>query len=667
MGYMRRGAYCDFIIAARREKMKKRIFCLALFVFLSASFAASLRLNPGDSQVKAQQKATQEQQELMAQKPSVMSVNPQKIQLALGGETVIVEVKGTNLTMIDSVQLTRGGLEVPGIKEVLDRSQLPTMLKITLKAGPQAQLANDYRLTLFGAGKNKILEVPGNLVAIDTVPLPDRPLLKESAKAAKTTEGAKAIDQQKEILPKPIMIAKPSLVSASSQKAVLARGGEAVVIEAKGANLTSVNSVQVTRAGNPVPGIEASIDKSVGPAGLKITLKASSQAQVAGDYVLTLYDDSKNKILDVPTTVLAIEVKPGGGGAITTPKAPSPGTPQQTAKATTGQEKPMPILKQQPGIETGKRTTKVEAYLKSVETAQSLEEVRAGFAKAGLSQSEAEGLKREIEASPALKQKLEGLVRQDQTKVQAKVTQFKREASAKVEALKTQYATSQQVKIRTAEGLLSKMRPGACPPSDKLIIEKISGEPIEPGVVFAVSGKGFGSDRGSLDLMFGGHTYPAFIMEWTECYVHARLSDEITAVRPSKDAMLVLKKPDGKEIRQPTSFQPLLEYASIIDEEGITYDSELVPGLLLGGAAVDLGESKDWTKNNFQLINDWVVKDRVLQVSSHRGHAEITSASALDTPNGSARTDVHAGREAYGYARWTLSTCVVGPKGLPYR
>lgn len=266
-----------------------------------------------------------------------------------------------------------------------------------------------------------------------------------------------------------------------------------------------------------------------------------------------------------------------------------------------------------------------------------------------------------------LKQKLDSLVKQEETKVQARVAQFQREALAKVETMISQYAASQQVRVRTAEGLLPKVIPGSCPPSDNLVIEKISGASIEPGVVFALSGKGFGSEPGSLDLMFGGHVYPAFIMEWTECYVHARLSDEITGVRPSKDAMLVLKKPDGKEIHQPTSFQPLLEFASLFDKEGIGHFEELGVGILLGAGPVDLGESKDWTKNDFQLINDWVVKDRVLQTSSDRGHAEIGYASALDVPNGTARTDVHAGRKAYGYVSWTLSTCLVGPKGLPYK
>jgi hypothetical protein len=399
-----------------------------------------------------------------------------------------------------------------------------------------------------------------------------------------------------------------------------------------------------------VPGIEAAIDKSVGPAGLKITLRASPQAQSAGDYVLTLYDANKNKILDVPTTVLAIEVQAGGGAAMITPKAPTPGTPQQAAKTTPGQEKPMPVLKQAPGIETGKRTPKVETFLKSIETAQSLEEVRTGFDKVGLSQSEADGLKREIEVSPVLKQKLEGLAKQDEPKAQAKLAQFKREASTKVEALKAQYSTSQQAKMKKAEGALPRVLPGSCPPSEYLIIDRILGAPIEPGVVFAVEGKGFGAERGSIDLMVGGHTYPAFISEWTACYVHARLSDEISGLRASNEAMLVVNRADGKVLRLPTSFIPLMETMDIYDH-----------------GEVGLGGSEDWKLNDFNLKNDWFVIDRAFHAWAPHGHAEITYASDLNVPNGSARTNIHGGCLFIGEARWSLHTIVRGPKGLPYR
>jgi hypothetical protein len=293
--------------------MKKQIMLLDLSVSLLFLLAAPLMLYSEDSQVKAQQKVPEDKQEHKIQKPVVISVNPQKIALARSGDTIVVEIRGTNLTMIDSVQVTRAGLEAVGIEEVLDRSQLPTLLKITLKATPQAQLANDYQLTIFDAGKKKILEVPGNLVAIDTVPLPDRGLTPPTpATPGDIVQTAKKPEAQEVVQPKPIMVAKPNLLSVSSQKAVLARGGEAVVVEVKGTNLAAVSSVQVTRAGNPVPGIEASIDQSQGPTGLKISLKASSQAQVAGNYVLTFYDANKNKILDVPATILAIEVKPGG-------------------------------------------------------------------------------------------------------------------------------------------------------------------------------------------------------------------------------------------------------------------------------------------------------------------------------------------------------------------
>jgi hypothetical protein len=257
-------------------------------------------LNSGDFSAQAQQKVLQQKRVLPALKTRVTSVTPQKAVLTRGGDAVVVEAKGTNLTAIGSVQVTRAGSEAQGIEETLDRSQLPTALKVSLKASAQAPIANDYRLSVFDAGNKKLLDVPTTVLAIEVVAPTTKPLAMTTSR-----KPQQRVTQQRD----QVAASRFDVASISPQKAVLIQGGDPVAVEAKGAKLDMVASARVTRAGTPVPEIEASIDPSRLPTSLKVNLKASSQAQVGKDYQLTVFDTNRRKILDVPSSALAIEVK----------------------------------------------------------------------------------------------------------------------------------------------------------------------------------------------------------------------------------------------------------------------------------------------------------------------------------------------------------------------
>jgi hypothetical protein len=284
--------------------MKKRIFT-TFFTLLLVSFAASLMVHSADIPAQPQQRVLQQRKALMVIKPTVTSVTPQKAILPQGGDPVVVEAKGANLNIINSAKAMRAGSAVAGIEVILDKSQLPTALKLSLKASGTTPIATDYQLAVFDAGNNKLLDVPPTVLAIEVIaPIQKSVVAQKTTTAIKTTQSVQRQTQTKQMT----STAKPGVASVTPQKAVLTQGGDAVTIEAKGTYLTAVGSVKVTQSGAEAQGIEEALDKSRLPTSLKVSLTASSQAPVAKNYQLSVYDASSKKIMDIPTTVLAIEV-----------------------------------------------------------------------------------------------------------------------------------------------------------------------------------------------------------------------------------------------------------------------------------------------------------------------------------------------------------------------
>ena len=301
-------------------------------------------------------------------------------------------------------------------------------------------------------------------------------------------------------------------------------------------------------------------------------------------------------------------------------------------------------------------SAKVQNFLKVIHAATSLAELRTAFDKAKFTQNEIDQLKKAILSSPTLMQKIEQLNNQARALMKSKMDQFKQQALANLDAIKSKYTLIRQQKdtsVRAASQEAAKAPP--CQ-SDTPIIIFIQGAPIEPGVSFLLGGKGFGPSPGSIDLMFGGFTYRAIVDGWGECYAVARLTPEISGVRPSNYATLVLRTAGGKETNKITSFQPILEFNDLYNVGSLSWVSG----------------SNDWILNDFQLKNDWFVSSRDFKYWLDGGdaHTEITYASDLTVPNGSAKTGVHAGCNFFGSdgcVTWFLDTCICGPKGLSYK
>ncbi len=298
-------------------------------------------------------------------------------------------------------------------------------------------------------------------------------------------------------------------------------------------------------------------------------------------------------------------------------------------------------------------SSKAQDFLAVIQAATSLPEVKAAFDSANLTRSEIGQVNKTVLSSPALKQKMDLLYSQASALRNPEREQVSKLASANLETMKAKLVGARQTKEAAALSeieLLKKQTDGACG-SDSPIIEKISIAPIEPGLLFAVSGKGFGKSGGSIDLLIPGFIYQANIVEWNECWVEARLPPEISGVNASYSAKLILKTAGGKEISTVTSFQPLFDCVLIFDS------GEVNPWV---------GTSY-WVLNHFLLTNNAFVSERTFESWADSGHAEITYASDLNVPNSSAVTYVHGGCTFFGRADWNLFTSICRPKGLPYR
>ncbi len=324
-------------------------------------------------------------------------------------------------------------------------------------------------------------------------------------------------------------------------------------------------------------------------------------------------------------------------------------------------------------------TTKVQNFLKVIQAAKTLVEVGTAFNKAKFSQSEIDQLKKAITYSPTLTQKIKQLYNQEFALMKPRMDQNKQAALANLNTLKSRYTILQQQKEAAAQAALQQAAntTNPCESDTPMIISNTV--PIEPGVLFQVLGKGFGKTPGTILLSLGANTYYANIEAWDECYVGARLMSEISGVRATNEATLVLRT-GGRETSKRTSFQPTLECIYVYNwgSNGVgDIVREYYPQLQADKEAVslkpiilpDLGGSADWSVNDFQLRNDWFVISRYFRTPfiGADAHAEITYPSALNSPNDIARTDVHAGWGVFSQVLWELFEYFAGPKGLAYK
>jgi hypothetical protein len=299
--------------------------------------------------------------------------------------------------------------------------------------------------------------------------------------------------------------------------------------------------------------------------------------------------------------------------------------------------------------------SKVDAFLKILQNATTLEAVQNAFDGAGFSQAELDQLKTRTEGSAPLKQKLERLQNDARAAMRVQANQLKQQSASRTAALSTQLNQRRiadfKKRIVAIKAIDTKsLDPAVRCRADAPSITSVS--PVTPAVEFAVEGMGFGEYPGTVEITTGGKVFSAHVTGWNSCTIYAELGDDVSGVRANPQASVSITTTAGKITRGLTSFTPTLE------------TSEQTNGDITCGHFY-FGNHENWTFWDYGLKNDWYVVGTSLEHKQY-GHAEITSAPATNVPNGSAQTKVHAGVAGVACSRFIVTLSLAGPKGLPY-
>lgn len=321
--------------------------------------------------------------------------------------------------------------------------------------------------------------------------------------------------------------------------------------------------------------------------------------------------------------------------------------------ATVAQLKKAPTQKSTQTIQKPPQPSKVEVFVAAVRNAQSLEDVQRAYAAAGLSREETAEAQRRVEGTPLLKTKLESLVSAAMRSADAAGARELKNAE-NAATMHTAQMNQQRISRALASGEVLTRRsaaqavdPNVRCAADIPSIAEVS--TVTPGAEFAVEGKGFGSERGNVDLLLGGSVFPARILAWNSCLVRAKVVDDITRVTKDIKAAVVLRTVSRKEARAPALFMPALDSYTSHRRE-----------VLWGGF---FGKSGDYGYFDFALQNDWVVASTTI-LHLHDGHAKLVSVPPINTPGVNAYTKAHAGVAAFGKCEFHVFQKLVGPKGL---
>lgn len=330
-----------------------------------------------------------------------------------------------------------------------------------------------------------------------------------------------------------------------------------------------------------------------------------------------------------------------------------------------GQRKvpPAPVVKSE---------NKVDQFMKVVQAAKTLGDVRAAFEQAGFTPNELDELKRKIESSSSAMKRIETLSNQNNAATRTKVARSENATKARLASLRKELAEKQAAEIRAGEaklrqemagslksrtGLASRLSadPNVVCAADNPTIKNIYG-PIRPGMEFGIDGVGLGSAAGSVDVMVDGHVFRANLKEWTQCHAYAYLSSDIGGVR-SGEATVSLRTNSGKEASGTVHFLPTLE--------GRVEHSKM---LSLQGYCC--GNHAYWNLFDIDLKNDWYATSAEVTTyvdPDDGGHAEITGEPVRYQPNCRARVVIHAGVSGFNSLDAYVHLYIAGPKGLPHK
>ena len=313
-------------------------------------------------------------------------------------------------------------------------------------------------------------------------------------------------------------------------------------------------------------------------------------------------------------------------------------------------------------------TTKVERFLKFMETAKTLTEVKAEVMKAHFTPAELDHLKNDPKDSRRYRQSMDRIIAQTKTSLQPRMAASRQRMEAAVnEARAGQFAPTSGRPAKGMPGVI--IPPAQCPPPGPFKIIKLDAT-IYPGRDFEISGTGFGDKQGTVRIVLPpelkSFEMPA-ISSWKDCSVIARLRADLPKLA-APNRMLYLTTSDGQRSSRPVMVKRETVYVNLSDG-GMC----MGPGALWPLVDVDPNEVTNCDKVSFDftLINDYYVYkvdfEPLPLLGDTSAAMELVSSPPLNAPNCYVRAAVNVRMPPFTAGAWGLSVVLAGPRGLPYK
>lgn len=184
-------------------------------------------------------------------------------------------------------------------------------------------------------------------------------------------------------------------------------------------------------------------------------------------------------------------------------------------------------------------------------------------------------------------------------------------------------------------------------------IGRVTPSPVVPGTDLVIEGAGFG-DGGSVRLALQGRTFDATVNDWTETWISAYLSEDVSGVTETSGAVVEVEPEDAASLSTTVPFVPIYESAQLNDMADPLHPWPLP------------GERDETFADGWSLENGWRLSAEPWTQSAGEIECEIAGPPVAEPGDADLATRVHV---EWGW--FELPACFVyfeieGPKGLEH-
>lgn len=311
-----------------------------------------------------------------------------------------------------------------------------------------------------------------------------------------------------------------------------------------------------------------------------------------------------------------------------------------------------PVDAQRAGRKAGDRC---DELVKAARDARSLEGLRDRIERERLSDRVLEACAEDLRRDPRVAEILEWERRQHRSRA-ARRARIQRaappESPEQLEVnrrvLEARRAASYKRRIRESQA--PKPRRSSAPTP---AIDNITPSPVVPGTDIVIEGVGFGDGAGTVRLELQGQTSVADVNTWTETWISAYLSDDISGVTETADAVIEIQAQDGSSLRRTVSFVPI--YESVL----VYWEANVMPWPLPA-------DHHQTFAHGVHLENGWRLSSEPWIDSMEGVECEIEGPPAAEPGDTDLATRVHVAWDWFELPKCAVLFEIEGPTGFDH-